>query len=405
MHIDLNSCFASVEQQANPLLRDKPIAVVHSDAPYGCILAPSVEAKLWGVKTGMNLKEGKDLCPWLIARVADPDKYREVHAKFAKLLDDYSDRIIPKSIDEFVLTLPVPKGSDLDGCAQPRLDNQRGRSDPIGTIAAQIKSRIKSEIGDYLRVSIGVSTNQVLAKLASGLHKPDGFDGINHTNFMDIYDHIPLQELCGINVRNEARLHRVGIFTVRQFYQADIQTLKSAFESILGRYWYTRLRGYEVDDIEFNRRSFGQSYVLPHPMDLNDWRPILAKFIAKAARRLRKFDCSATAVHLYLRFGDGTSWHAGHQLHHSIFTDHELLDAALSLQSYDPCKKVKKIAVTFFGLEKDNGQLSCLRDLVKEKSLATKQDEINDKWGEYTLSYGSFLGSTGHVHDAIAFGK
>jgi DNA polymerase-4 len=405
MHIDLNSCFASVEQQANPLLRDKPIAVVHSDAPYGCILAPSVEAKLWGIKTGMNLKEGKDLCPWLIARVADPDKYREVHAKFAKLLDDYSDHIIPKSIDEFVLTLPVPKGSDLDGCAQPRLDIQRGRSDPIGTIAAQIKSRIKKEIGDYLRVSIGVSTNQVLAKLASGLHKPDGFDIIDHTNFMDIYDHIPLQELCGINVRNEARLHRVGIFTVRQFYESDIQTLKSAFESILGRYWYTRLRGYEVDDIEFNRRSFGQSYVLPHPMDLSDWRPILAKLVAKAARRLRKYDCSATAVHLYLRFGDGTSWHAGHQLHHSIFTDHELLDAALSLQSYDSSKKVKKIAVTFFGLEKDNGQLSCLRDLVKEKSLAISQDQINDKWGEYTLSYGSFLGSTGHVRDAIAFGK
>ncbi len=404
MHIDLNSCFASVEQQANPLLRYKPIAVVHSDAPYGCILAPSVEAKLWGIKTGMNLKEGKDLCPWLIARVADPDKYREVHTKFAKLLDDYSDHIIPKSIDEFVLTLPVPKGSDLDGCAQPRLDNQRGRSDPIGTIVAQIKSRIKSEIGDYLRVSIGVSTNQVLAKLASGLHKPDGFDIIDHKNFMDIYDHIPLQELCGINVRNEARLHRVGIFTVRQFYESDIQTLKSAFESILGRYWYTRLRGYEVDDVEFSRRSFGQSYVLPHPMDLSDWRPILAKLVAKAARRLRKYDCSATAVHLYLRFGDGTSWHAGHQLHHSIFTDHELLDAALSLQSYDSSKKVKKIAVTFFGLEKDSGQLSCLRDLVKEKSLATKQDEINDKWGEYTLSYGSFLGSTGHVKDAIAFG-
>jgi len=385
MHIDLNSCFASVEQQANPLLRDKPIAVVHSDAPYGCILAPSVEAKLWGIKTGMNLKEGKDLCPWLIARFADPDKYREVHSKFAKLLDNYSDHIIPKSIDEFVLTIPDPQS--------------------ITRIVHKIKSRIKSEIGDYLRVSIGVSTNQVLAKLASGLHKPDGFDIIDHTNFMDIYDHIPLQELCGINVRNEARLHRVGIFTVRQFYQADIQTLKSAFESILGRYWYTRLRGYEVDDVEFSRRSFGQSYVLPHPMDLSNWRPILAKLVAKAARRLRKYDCSATAVHLYLRFGDGTSWHASHQLHHSIFTDHELLDAALSLQSYDSSKKVKKIAVTFFGLEKDNGQLSCLRDLVKEKSLATKQDEINDKWGEYTLSYGSFLGSTGHVRDAIAFGK
>ena len=161
MHIDLNSCFASVEQQANPLLRDKPISVVHSDTPYGCILSPSVEAKLWGVKTGMNLREGRELCPWLISRIADPPKYREVHAKFAKLLDDYSDHIIPKSIDEFVLTLPP-------------------ESDPI-RISEVIKSRIRAEIGDYLQVSIGVSTNQILAKLASSLHKPDGFDIIKKT--------------------------------------------------------------------------------------------------------------------------------------------------------------------------------------------------------------------------------
>lgn len=404
MHIDLNSCFASVEQQANPLLRDKPLVVVHSDAPYGCILAPSVEAKLWGVKTGMNLKEGKSLCPWLIARIADPDKYREIHGKFAKLLDDYSPHVISKSIDEFVLTLPVLKGSDLEGRAQ--LPTYVGRrSDPTGKIVKDIKSRIKTEIGDYLRVSIGISTNQILAKLASGLHKPDGFDVIDSSNFLDVYSKIDLQEFCGINVRNEARLHRVGIFTPVQFYEANIQTLKTAFQSVLGRYWYTRLRGYELDDVEFDRRSFGQSYVLPHPMDIGDWRPILAKLVAKAARRLRKHDCSATGVHLYLRFGDGTSWHAGHQLHHPIFTDHELLDAALSLQGCDPCKKVKKIAVTFFGLEKDSGQLSCLRDLVKEKLLATSQDQINDKWGEYTLKYGSFLGSTGHVKDSIAFGK
>lgn len=399
MHIDLNSCFASVEQQANPLLRDKPIAVVHTDAPYGCILAPSVEAKLWGVKTGMTLSEGRLLCPWLISRVADPPKYREIHAQFAKLLDDYSPHVIPKSIDEFVLTLPVIQGFNPRHCY-----GIQGLNPCM--VAQQIKSRIKSEIGDYLRVSIGVSTNQILAKLASGLHKPDGFDTIDAHNFIDIYSSIKLQDLCGINVRNEARLHGVGIFTVPQFYEADIQTLTSAFESVLGHYWYTRLRGYEIDDVEFSRQSFGQSYVLPHPMEYEEWRPILAKLVAKAARRLRADDCSATAVHLYLRFEDGTSWHTGHQFHLSIFADHELLASALALlQGTVPSKKVKKIAVTFFGLDEDVGQLSCLRDLIKEKLLTESQDKINDKWGEYTLTYGSMIGSQNHVRDAIAFGK
>src|SRR5688572_24295331 len=79
MHIDLNSCFASVEQQANPLLRGKPLAVAAYDAPYGAILAPSVEAKLYGIKTGMSVREGRELCPFLVVREPDPPKYRQVH--------------------------------------------------------------------------------------------------------------------------------------------------------------------------------------------------------------------------------------------------------------------------------------------------------------------------------------
>lgn len=394
MHIDLNSCFASVEQQANPLLRHKPLAVVHSDAPYGCILAPSVEAKLWGVKTGMTLAEGRERCPWLISRVADPPKYRQIHAQFAKLLDDYSDHVVSKSIDEFVLTLPSCRG-DL-----------YGRPCDLLGITTDIKSRIKAEIGDYLRVSIGLSTNQILAKLASGLHKPDGFDIIDSNNYLKIFESIDLQEFCGINVRNEARLNRVGIFTPLQFYQASRQTLHSAFESVLGDYWYSRLRGYEVDDVEFSTKSFGQSYVLPRPMSYEEWRPILAKLISKAARRLRSAGYTASGVHLALRFGNHTHWHKGHKQDGSLYTDADLLAAALSLyNSFAPQQSVKKIAVTCFGLTTDSSQLSCLTDLTKTKSLTQALDSLNNAWGEYTVSYGSFMGSQGHVRDAIAFGK
>lgn len=394
MHIDLNSCFASVEQQANPLLRGKPIVVAAYAKSYGAILAPSIEAKLYGVKTGMSVRDALELCPFLIIREADPDKYREVHARFAKLLNDYSDHVISKSIDEFVLTLP------LQGYKPCK-------------ISQEIKSRVKSEIGDWLRVSIGVSTNQILAKLASGLHKPDGFDIIDHTNYSEVYGRINLQEFCGINIRNEARLHRVGIFTATQFYEADIQTLKSAFESVLGRYWYTRLRGYEIDDVTFKRRSYGQSYVLPRPMVISEWRPILAKLIAKAARRLRSAGYFSTGIGLSLIFSDKTTWHTTHKGSSAVHDDLNLLLNALSLYEQDaPKKPVKKIAVTLLlpagrqvGLETDSGQLSCVVDTVKQKSLINSLDQLNDKWGEYSVTYGSFLGSSGHVRDAIAFGK
>ena len=103
MHIDLNSCFASVEQQANPFLRYKPIAVAAYDTPNGCIVAASIEAKRLGIKVGLRVKEGRLLCPDLIVRTPDSDKYRAVHIALKKLLSDYTPKIVPKSIDEFVL--------------------------------------------------------------------------------------------------------------------------------------------------------------------------------------------------------------------------------------------------------------------------------------------------------------
>lgn len=384
MHIDLNSCFASVEQQANPLLRHKPLAVVHSATPYGCILAPSVEAKLWGVKTGMSLKEGQEKCPFLIARVADPPKYREVHARFAQLLSDYSSHPLSKSIDEFVFTLPT-------GC------------NPVG-VAQEIKSRIKSEVGDYLRVSIGVSTNQNLAKLASGLHKPDGFDIIDQNNYLNTYGRLKLQDFCGINVRNEARLNRVGIFTPLQFYGASRQTLKTAFQSVLGDYWYARLRGYEVDDTTFATRSFGQSYVLPHPMDYSAWYPIMAKLTSKAARRMRSHGYRARGVHLSLRFADHSHFRLGHSNQSSLYTDSDLI---VALTRLIPSRKdnVKKISITLFGVTQEDNQGSLFIDRLKQKNLVTALDSLNSRYGDYTISPASLLGSAGHVRDAIAFGK
>lgn len=386
MHIDLNSCFASVEQQANHLLRGKPVAVAAYAKDYGCILAPSVEAKLYGIKTGMSVREGRSLCPFLVVREADPPKYRQVHTQFKELLSEYSSHLISKSIDEFCLTLP--------------------QEVKLARLSKEIKTRVKQEIGDWLRVSIGVSTNQILAKLASGLHKPDGFDILDSGNYREVYEGVTLQDFCGINRRNEARLHRVGIFTATQFSHASIQSLKQAFESVLGRYWYTRLRGYEVDDIEFSRRSYGNSYVLPSPMQIEQWRPILAKLIAKSARRLRAGGAQATGIGLALNYGDKTFWHTTHQGGSVIFDDVSLLTSALALYERGaPKKPVKKVAVTCFGLTQDSGQLSCLVDTRKQQSLVKSLDTLNDKWGEYSVTYGSFLGSAGHVKDAIAFGK
>src|SRR5687767_1243547 len=90
LHIDLNSCFATAEQQANPLLRGRPIAVAAYATPNGCILAPSVEAKRYGVKTGMRVKDGVQLCPQLLVLASDPEKYRFINRSLARLLSSYT---------------------------------------------------------------------------------------------------------------------------------------------------------------------------------------------------------------------------------------------------------------------------------------------------------------------------
>src|SRR3989338_11677223 len=144
MHLDLNSCFASVEQQANPLLRGKPLAVAAYVSPGGCILAASIEAKAYGVKTGLRVKEGRLLCPHLIVLPSDPDKYRRVHLRFRKLLSDYTDKVVPRSIDEFVLDLSDFVNSGLS----------------LTDLAREIKRRIKNEIGDWLTISVGIGPNR-----------------------------------------------------------------------------------------------------------------------------------------------------------------------------------------------------------------------------------------------------
>ncbi len=121
LHIDLNSCFATIEQQANTHLRGKPIAICAYTTPRGCILAPSVEAKRFGVKTGMQVREGKLLCPSLIILPSDPPKYRFVNRALLKLLNEYTPQVSVRSIDEMILNFnhlfPYPTLKRITGDA------------------------------------------------------------------------------------------------------------------------------------------------------------------------------------------------------------------------------------------------------------------------------------------------
>ncbi len=392
LHIDLNSCFATIEQQANPFLRGKPIAVTAYDSPYSCILAPSVEAKRFGVKTGMRLSDGRKLCPKLRAVPTDPWKYRIAHLRLRRILDSYTSKVIPKSIDEFVL--------DFSGTQSFRTG--------IVDAAKEIKLRIKEDLGEWVRVSVGISTNFFLAKTAAGLHKPDGLDVIDQSNFLDVYKTLELTDLCGIATNNAIRLNLSGIYSVLDFYNSSALGLKKAFHSIGGYYWYLKLRGYEAEDYESKRKSFSHSYVLPkecsHPSGVP---PILMKLVEKLCFRMKQHSYSARGFGIALYYRNKSNWHKNKHFEKPVFLPNDVYKVLYKLFLSSPFAKesVNTLYVFAFDLtDSEKPQVDLFNFIAKETDLFNAVFDVNQKWGSFVLGSGLLLKAKNNVADRIAFG-
>ena len=393
MHVDLNSCFATIEQQANPLLRGKPIGIIPYPGESSIIIAPSIEAKRYGIKTGMSVREAKMLYPGLITRLPDPAKYRDVHVKFSRIFKSYSPDVVPKSIDEAVL--------DFSGMENLNPD--------LIKIAMEIKKRMKEEIGEWILCSIGISTNRFLAKLAASLHKPDGLDIIDHSNLLDVYRKAKLLDLNGINVRYEARLNSAGIFTTIDFYNADLDTLKrQVFQSIVGYYWFLRLRGFEPDKVLFKTKSIGNDYALKIATDdMAELSKLLMKLSEKMGRRLRKHNFTAHGIHVGLIYRDGTYWHRGRMMEREMFTTDELYKKVLLVFNQQPERKpVSNIGISCYALEKKEYFQESMFDMDnKMEKIQTAMDEVNDRYGEYVLTPALMMGMKDTILDRVPFGS
>jgi len=392
MHIDINSCFASIEQQENPSLRGKPLVVAAFTTPRGCILAASIEAKRLGIKTGMRVMDGRLICPALIVLPSDPPKYRKVHLKLRKLVSSYTDDYSPKSIDEFVLNLENYLYVKTVSCT---------------VVAQEIKARIKKEVGDYLTVSIGIAPNQYLAKVAAGLTKPDGLDEINKDNFLEIYSKLKLTGLTGIKERSAVRLNSVGIHTVLDFYNAPVWKLKAAFNSINGLYWHKRLLGYEIDNYKSKRSSFGNSVSIGKSLSkIEELTPILGRLTEKMTARLRNAGYQASGVHLNLIYKNGQSWHKGQKLACPCFDTRDFYKVLFKiLNEASPKTPVLNIAVSCFNLTKfKNLQMELFDDSTKKEKIVKAQDFINSRWGEFTIGSARSFGGAKMVMDRISFG-
>ena len=396
MHIDLNSCFAIIEQQANPLLRHKPVAVAAYDSPRGAVIASSYEAKALGIKLMVNVREARMLCRDVIVLTPDPEKYFDAHHRFKQVLLNYTDDVTPKSVDEFVVNFSgsraVQQGLDLEDV---------GRS---------IKQDIKQSLGEYVTVNIGISTNRFLAKVAAGLHKPDGMDTITGDNLRDVYGQLQLTDLSGINRRYEARLNIAGIHTPLQFLDAPVwQLKKEVFHGIVGYYWYLRLRGHEIDAVDFGRKSFGQQYALgDKTTDREKLSRLLMKLCEKTGRRLRKHNYVAGGVHLWMSFENRVYWAQGKRGKSIIYSTQDIyLHAQRLLNSAVLPARVTNIGVTVYDLQPASPQQLGLFDDTRldSRSLARAADEVNDRYGEFTVVPAIMANMQDVILKRVAFGS
>lgn len=384
LHIDMNSYFATVEQQANPKLRGKPVAVLGSKAKRSIIVAASVEAKRFGVKTATRLDEAMRLCPHLVIVHGEPRKYSYVTKKFIEIFEDYTDKVEIFSIDEAFLD--ITKTANLYGGAT--------------AIANEIKRRIKAEIGEYITCSVGSSYNKFLAKTGSDLMKPDGLVIITPENVDEVLLALPLSEYCGIGKRTHQHLGALGVYTTADLRKITNVALNKEFGIATGEKLKRMAHGMDSSPvISWHDRADAKSYSHSRTMnkDIVNREEIKRHILLlseKVATHLRKDAMMGGEVGLWLRFrdftGTGKSMKIGRWTHDGL----EIAEAAERIMGkLDIRLAVRAIGVYVGRVQRESNVSTSLmpEDSLNEKILAA-MDEVNNRYGTNVVTRARLTG-------------
>ena len=421
LHIDLNSFFASVEQQIHEEYRGKPLAVVPTFADTTVCIAASYEAKAFGVKSGTQVGEAKKLCPGIILIAGD-------HADYAK----YSHEIT-KAVE---LACPVSHNPSIDEMVCQLMGREQ-EPPRARQIALEIKQSIYKNVGVALRCSIGMAPNRYLAKIASDMQKPDGLIGLLPSQLPRAIAHLELRDLPGVGARTEIRLNKKGITTMEQLLALDHNQMNKLFDSVWGNRMFHWLRGAQTEDASGNnvfqadvQKSLGHSHVLApeHRSPEGSWA-VAHKLLHKAAMRLRMehFYTGSLAVTIrYQLTREQAEVHAarGKVKRHTSgiknsgwgmearFRDCQdtltLLEILRSLWAQRPqgpeFKKPFFVGITLRSLvPEDEHQAELFADPTNRADLSATMDKLNLKYGHTTLHFAGMLPARESAPTRIAF--
>ncbi len=390
LFVDFNSYFASVEQEVQPALRGRPLAVVPVAAETTCCIAASYEAKAFGIGTGTLVAEARALCPGLVLCVARPALYVEWHHRLLAAIGR---------------VLPIARVGSIDEVACELIGRERQRAH-AEQLALQIKAEIARE-ATAIRCSIGIAANDFLAKTAADMRKPDGLTVIEQADLPQALHGLALRDLCGIGAAMEARLHAHGIRSVAALTAADAQALRRAWGSIEGARMAALLRGAWLPAVAGERASIGHSHVLgPELRTLAGARAVLHKLLAKAALRLRHHGLLAGALSVRVRFlGVEARWEADLAFDPCDDTRSllrllaRLTDGAGRGRLPGPARaKPLAVAVTLHRLvERARTTPSLFGEAPRARALDAALDRINARFGPNAVHFGGMQRALDHA--------
>ena len=379
MHVDMDAFFASVEQRINPALRGRPL-VVCGGGTRTVVAAASYEARPYGIRSGMPLYEARRKCPDLLEVQADIPTYVDASVRVLKILQGFTPEVEVYSIDEAFL--------DVTGSLMLFRGAER--------IARMIQERIDKEL--RLTCSVGVAPNKLLAKIASAMKKPNGLQVISEEEISTLLEGLPVQEMWGIGPRLATYLHEMGIMTCGQLGRIPLGILERKF-GLIGTMLYRMAKG--MDDssvapfgVTPDAQSIGHSMTLDQDIcskgEIARYVLLLAEMVG---RRLRSGGYAGRTVVLTLRYSDFCTFSRRMTLKRCITTGPQINEVAMRiLDGIRLRDAVRLVGVSLANLIKGRAQIPLFEEERKREELALAMDRVNDRYGEFTLTWGPLLG-------------
>ena len=377
LHADLDAFYASVEQRDDPKLRGRPVIV-----GGGVVLAASYEAKAFGVRTAMGGGQARRLCPRAVVVPPRMSAYAEASRAVFRVFDDTSPLVEGLSIDEAFL--------DVRGM-------ERIAGTPV-EIAARLRCDVRERVG--LPITVGVARTKFLAKVASGVAKPDGLLVVPPDGELAFLHPLPVERLWGVGPATARKLHERRISTVGEVARLDESVLVSMLGRASGRHLYALAHNRDPRPVVVGRRrrsigsqcALGRSRKTPDAVDA-----VLVSLVDRVTRRMRLAGRVGRTVVLRLRFGDFSRATRSHTLPRPTAHTQTVLSTARWLLA-GAAPEIERRGLTLVGVAvanlDDDGALQLVLplDRFSGSGLDAALDEVRRRFGSAAVTRAVLLG-------------